>query len=61
MSYNHIKSSQLSDPHKYQQQCIRVGHHPKGSDIGSSIFELLQVDQVQVLMITNAFEQGNWG
>ena len=61
MSYNHIQSCQLSDPHTYQQQCIRVGHHPKGSDIGSSIFELLQVDQVQVLMITNALEQGNWG
>ena len=61
MSYNHIKSCQLSDPHTYQQQCIRVGHHPKCSDIGSSIFELLQVDQVQVLMITDAFEQGNWG
>ena len=45
----------------HKQQCIKVGHHPKGSDIGSSIFELLQVDQVQVLMITNAFEQGNWG
>ena len=56
MSYKHIKSCQLSDPHFYQQQCVRVGHHPKGSDIGSSIFELLQVDQVQVLVIFNAFE-----
>ena len=61
MSYKHIKSRQLSDPHTNQQQHISVGHHPKGSDIGSSIFELLQVDQVQVLVIFNAFEQRNWG
>ena len=28
------------------------GHHSKGGDIGSSIFELFQVHQVQILVIT---------